>query len=292
MSELANVKSVEVVINNKNIAYYAEVIAAGGLFGVTNPNEALTMLLMCRDEGITVTQALNGFHIVKGKMSMKAETMYQRFLQLGGRVEWHELTEKRAEATFTHPEGGTIRLDWTIEMAQKAQLMKNPPWNYYPRAMLKWRLVSEGIKTIWPITSLGLMTQYEAQDIPDKIIPSKKSSIENLIDQDDPPLLESETLEGVVDANVLERDDRGESKSFEEIPREVTEKGGMSFMKFYVNGIAIECGTRDKAISDIAFEASSDEVPVWVEATRRGGKKMFEVTKMEFIDEGDVNVQT
>ena len=92
---------------------------------------------------------------------MKADTMLARFQQQGGKVEWHMLSDTKAEATFSHPSGGSVRIDWTIERAQKAGLAKKDVWIGYARAMLRSRVISEGIRTVLPGVIQGIYSPEE-----------------------------------------------------------------------------------------------------------------------------------
>ena len=48
--------------------------------------------------------------------------MLRDFLEAGGRVEWHALTDEKADATFTHPQTGEVRIDWDMKRATVAGL--------------------------------------------------------------------------------------------------------------------------------------------------------------------------
>jgi len=95
---------------------------------------------------------------------MKAEAMLADFLQAGGKVEWRNLTNERACATFSHPMGGSVELDWGIEDARKAGLAGKDNWKNYPRAMLRALCISEGIRAVYPGVVVGVYTPEEVQD--------------------------------------------------------------------------------------------------------------------------------
>jgi len=89
-----------------------------------------------------------------------------RFQAMGGRAEWHKLTDKEAEATFSHPHGGSVRISWTIEMARGIGLANKDNWKHYPRAMLRARCIAEGVRTVYPAAIGGMLLSEEAQDAP------------------------------------------------------------------------------------------------------------------------------
>lgn len=145
----------------------ANAVAKSGLFGVKTPEAALTLMLIAQEEGTGVASAARDFHIIEGKPALKVDAMLARFQSAGGRVEWHELTDQKAEATFSHPTGGSIKLAWTWEMAVKAKLSEKDVWKKYSRAMLRSRLVSEGIRTVSPGSIVGIYTPEELADEPE-----------------------------------------------------------------------------------------------------------------------------
>lgn len=143
----------------------ANTVAKSGLFGVQKPEQALALMALCQAEGIHPMTAVRDYHIIQGRPSLKSETMLSRFLASGGKVEWHSLTDAKAEATFSHPQGGSIKLDWTIERAKQAGLANKEIWKGYPRAMLRNRLISEGVRTVNPSIVQGVYTPEELQNM-------------------------------------------------------------------------------------------------------------------------------
>lgn len=142
----------------------AMAIAKGGLFGSKDPNAVLTLCLLAQAEGQHPAVVFRDYHIISGKPAKKAEAMLRDFISSGGRVEWHALTDDIADATFSHPGGGTIRIDWTMKRAQQAGIA-NPMWKKYPRQMLRSRVISEGVRSVCPSATSGLYEVGEIQDI-------------------------------------------------------------------------------------------------------------------------------
>lgn len=79
-------------------------------------------------------------------------------------MQWHELTDQIADATFSHPKGGSLRITWTFEQAQRAHLTGKDNWKNYPRAMLRARCIAEGVRAVYPAAIGGMMVVEEAQD--------------------------------------------------------------------------------------------------------------------------------
>ena len=170
----------------------AAAVASSGLFGVKTPQQAMALMLVAQAEGLHPAIAARDYHIVQGRPALKADAMLARFQASGGRVQWREMTESRVCAEFSHPQGGTIEIDWTIEMAKRAGLTKNPTWTQYPRAMLRARCVSEGIRTVYPGVVVGTYTPEEIQDAapqasphPQALPPAEPVSFDSVMQQID-----------------------------------------------------------------------------------------------------------
>jgi hypothetical protein len=147
-----------------DIERVALAIAKGGLFGSNDPNAVLTLCLLAHAEGQNPAVVFRDYHIIQGKPAKKADAMLRDFVGAGGRVEWHTLDDTKADATFSHPGGGTVRIDWTMARAQQAGLA-TPMWKKYPRQMLRSRVISEGVRTVYPGATSGLYEVGEVQDI-------------------------------------------------------------------------------------------------------------------------------
>jgi len=152
-------------ITVSDIRSMAVSIANSKLFGVKTPDEAMALMLIAHAEGRHPALAARDYDIIQGKPAKKSEAMLRDFLQAGGKVEWHELTDTKSDATFSHPEGGTIRISWDMERAKAAGLGGKEMWKKYPRQMLRARLVSEGIKTVCPMATSGMYVPEEIQDL-------------------------------------------------------------------------------------------------------------------------------
>lgn len=143
----------------------AVAVAKSGLFGVKNAESALALMMLAEAEKIHPMSAVRDFHIINGRPAMKAEAMLARFHEAGGKVQWHTLDDAAAEATFSHRDGGEVKIRWDMARATKAGLAGKDIWKAYPRAMLRSRVVSEGIRTILPGVLAGKYSSEEAMHI-------------------------------------------------------------------------------------------------------------------------------
>jgi len=83
----------------------AEAVSASKLFGITNKEQALALMLVAQAEGLHPATAARDYHIIQGRPSLKADAMLARYLASGGKVEWHDHTDAKVAATFSHPAG-------------------------------------------------------------------------------------------------------------------------------------------------------------------------------------------
>lgn len=144
----------------------AEEMAASQMFGFKTPAQALTMMLIAQANGQHPAAAARDYDLIDGKKpSKKAEAMLRDFLAAGGSVQWHQLDNEIADATFSHPQGGSVRIDWSIQRARDASLAGKDVWKKYPRSMLRSRCISEGVRTVYPAATGGLPAPEEAMHV-------------------------------------------------------------------------------------------------------------------------------
>ena len=180
----------------KELEKIGEYIVKSGLFGISKKEQAVALLLLSQSEGLHPMQAVKKYHIVQGRPVKKAETMLAEFLQTGGKVKWHELSNNVASATFIAPNGDSIKITWTMEDAKRIGLSQKDNWKNYPRAMLRSRVISEGIRTIWPEITEGIYTPEEVIDMDVVSFENTEAeTVETEADETDQPEKQSEQKE-------------------------------------------------------------------------------------------------
>lgn len=170
--------SYEIVPMN-DIIQMANAVAKSGLFGVKSPDQALALMLVAQAEGRHPALAARDYDIISGRPAKKTEAMLRDFLENQGKVEWHQLDDTIADATFSHPAGGTIRISWDMKRAAMAGLQGRDMWKKYPRQMLRSRCVSEGIRSVCPMATSGMYDPSEVADmVKEKDITPKAGAID------------------------------------------------------------------------------------------------------------------
>jgi len=152
------------VITFSDMEKMAEAIAKSNLFGVKTKDSALALMLIAQAEGRHPAVAARDYHIIQGRPTLTKDAILARFQLAGGRVEWVERNDRIVRAVFSHPQGGSLEITWTIEMAQKIGLAVKDNWKNYPRQMLTARCISEGVRAVYPAVLDGLYTPEEVQD--------------------------------------------------------------------------------------------------------------------------------
>jgi hypothetical protein len=155
----------------------AAAVAKSGLFGVKTPEQAMSLMLIAQAEGLHPAIAARDYHVIQGRPSLKADAMLARFQAAGGKVEWLEYTDQRVAAKFSHPTASPkpVLVEWTMERAKNVKTYdkEDRKWvslaeklNYknYPRAMLRARVISEGVRSTYPGVTAGLYTPEEIED--------------------------------------------------------------------------------------------------------------------------------
>ena len=142
----------------------AEVASGSKMFGFKNPQEAMAIMLLCQAENLHPAVAMRDYHVIQGRPALKADAMLARFQQAGGSVQWKDYTDEKVTGVFSHPAGGTLEVSWTLAKAKAIGIANKDNWRNYPRAMLRARVASEGIRSVYPGCVVGVYTPEEVQD--------------------------------------------------------------------------------------------------------------------------------
>ena len=178
-------------ISADNVWKMAQAVAASGLFGMKDPNQAMALMLIAQAEGQHPALAARDYHIIQGRPALKADAMLARFQAAGGKIEWKKYTDDAVSAVMSHPSGGSVEIEWTMAMATRAGLTRNQTWKTYPRQMLRARVISEGIRTVFPGVAVGVYTPEEAGDMAPVREPPR--------DVTPPPAAQSDLLKAILE---------------------------------------------------------------------------------------------
>jgi len=162
------------IIPIESIRYLSQVMGESGLFGKT-PVQIASLALLAHAEGRPLASVAMEYDIIQGRPALNSRTALARFQIAGGRIKWIESNAKIARAEFTHEQGGTLEITWTIERAKEIGLTSKDTWKKYPDQMLRARCSAEGIRAVYP-ACLGAL--YMIEEVQDFDAPKKTRTIE------------------------------------------------------------------------------------------------------------------
>lgn len=142
----------------------AHAMAASCFFGFKTQEQALAVMLIAHANGQHPAIAAQDYDVIQNRPAKKPQAMLRDFIAGGGKVEWHESTDAVADATFSHPRGGSIRVRWDMQRAQQMGLASKDNYKKQPGVMLRWRCVAEGVRIIYPLATSGFLAPEELHD--------------------------------------------------------------------------------------------------------------------------------
>jgi hypothetical protein len=127
----------------------ADAIVKSQFYGFKSKEQVLAVMLVAQAEGKHPATVVQEYDIIQGRPALKSQAMLARFQLSGGKVEWHEMTPKKVSGTFSHPNGGSLTIEWTIEMAKQAGVYREGSgWTKYPEDMLTARVISRAVRKV------------------------------------------------------------------------------------------------------------------------------------------------
>ena len=142
---------------------FAEMLVTTGFLpaAVKNAAQALAIIETGRELGIPPMHALRSIHIIQGKPSLSAELQLALFKRAGGRSRWEQSDAERATIWLRHPNGDEHTETFLLEDARKAGITNKDGWKNYPKAMLRARATSAGLRAVAPDIVAGLYDPEE-----------------------------------------------------------------------------------------------------------------------------------
>lgn len=129
---------------------------------IKTAGQAVAIILTGRELGMGPMRAIRSLQLVKGKVVESADSQLSRFKTDGGRATWKELTEKRAVLVLRHPNGDEHTETFSIEDATRAGLTGGENYKKYPKAMLRSRAITAGLKSVGWEGGAGVYDPEEA----------------------------------------------------------------------------------------------------------------------------------
>jgi hypothetical protein len=153
------------IVAVQDMAVMADSIVKSGFYGFKTKEQVMAVMLVAQAENKHPASVVQEYDIIQGKPALKSQAILARFQLSGGSVQWDEVTPKKVKGTFKHPQGGTLTVEWTIEMARQAGIYREGSgWSKYPEDMLRARVISRAVRSIYPACILGHYATEEVMD--------------------------------------------------------------------------------------------------------------------------------
>lgn len=126
-----------------------------------NGAQVAAIVLTGRELGMEPMRAIRSLNLVKGKVTENADSQLARFKADGGRAQFRELTDERAVLYLRHPNGDEHEEVFSLLDARNAGIASDM-YKKYPKAMLRSRAITAGLKSIgWD----GAVGNYDPDEL-------------------------------------------------------------------------------------------------------------------------------
>lgn len=143
--------------------------------GISSPEQAILVLALGQDLGLSPMQSIRGIHIIEGRPCPSADCLVACVLRSGLAEYFSEVETTDTSSTWETKRRGepkARRYTFSLEDAKRAGLTnrgKDPSqnnWNKYPRRMLAARAKAFLVRDVYPDLTLGLYTPDEIGEQP------------------------------------------------------------------------------------------------------------------------------
>lgn len=141
--------------------------ALSGAGGCQTESDGRLMALACLCERKTIFEIARRYHLMGGKLVLKAETMLGDFRRAGGTHRWINDGADGQTCTLelTDPRGNVGTTTMTIGKATAAGYVKSgSQWTKRPDQMLRSRCITDGVRKLCPEISSGEYVEEEVED--------------------------------------------------------------------------------------------------------------------------------
>ena len=138
-----------------------------------NQQKVFIVLLKAHEMEMPATWGLERLFVINGNCTIDGQGMLSLILQRCPKATIDIVTpmEKQieeCELEVMRPGRRKARFKFTMADATRAGLLSNPSWTKYPRAMLRWRVVSEMGRIVFPDIIAGLYLHEEMGEVVDQ----------------------------------------------------------------------------------------------------------------------------
>ena len=158
-----------------DVSQAGALIAQSGMLGARNPAEGFLIAATCLQEGMSFLKFGETYNIISGRISIKAEAMLSRLLELGGEYKVLARDPEKASVSLKYKSAEyTSTLTWADAQQESYTRQKDgrtlkDNWSTPRRRMqMLWaRAVSDGVRVVCPLATRGTYTPEEVMDFDD-----------------------------------------------------------------------------------------------------------------------------
>lgn len=168
----------EIYANREAYNTVATALAQSGMTHHKRPEHVITIAIAAKEFGIGLMEALRGMYVVGGKIACETWLMDRLAIRLGVRKVVVVNDYDRAEVILRRPGHADVTSAFTLEDAHRAGLIlaysrddngrvlikpapRREVWKAYPKNMLLWRAIANGLRLIAPDMFGGVYTPDE-----------------------------------------------------------------------------------------------------------------------------------
>jgi len=143
-----------------------EWICRSGMFGADRPEQGNLLALQCIVERKPPLELAKHYHVIQGRLSLRADAMLALYRERGGKVVWKQFDALGARAQWIY-DGNDIELAYTADDAKAAGFLPargGSGWAKFPAEMMRARLISKAVRMLCPEVVTGTYTPEEIAD--------------------------------------------------------------------------------------------------------------------------------
>ena len=167
-----------------------KLLAQTQLFGTSNPAEGFVIAAMCQQEGLSYMSYMQTYHMIKGKVSKRADKIQADFMKMGGELEIVQKDEKGSviKLSFKHIKYTSsciweeIKGEPFVSTKDKngQTVFKEKYATPRSRMQMMWaRAISDGVRTVCPEAVAGFYTPEETDDFAGNVDAGKPITAED-----------------------------------------------------------------------------------------------------------------
>jgi hypothetical protein len=143
-----------------------EWICRSGMFGADRPEQGNLLALQCLVERKPPLELAKHYHVIQGRLSLRADAMLALYRERGGKAVWKQFDAAGARAQWIY-DGNDVELAYTADDAKAAGFLPargGSGWAKFPAEMMRARLISKAVRMLCPEVVTGTYTPEEIAD--------------------------------------------------------------------------------------------------------------------------------